>query len=279
MPKIKIFTAKNVQRYGFTDGEIDELNAEWERKASGLGLEEHLPEYWQQAKRHMSEKLEGRVAESREESENKQLDGEPIELPSLEVNLDDFDIAGENEITAVDLSDEETEVEFLSDELSELESIPVDDLELEVIPEGQTVSIEEMTGEEKPAEKFATAEEPELQDEEAIQELTIPVEEKAEEDKSVEVFAAVVEPEIEVEEAVQEQTIAAEEMEEEIAAEEKIVSAEEPELESADTVRIPETAMEEPVRESVAEEDLAPVEEEKKESFFAKIIARLKKIF
>jgi hypothetical protein len=152
MTKIKIFTAKNVQRYGFTDGEIDELNAEWERKASELGLEEHHPEYWQEAKQHMREKLEGRVAASGEESGNKQLDGEPIELPSLDVNLDDFDIAGENEITAVDLSDEETEVEFLSDELTELESIPVDDLELEVIPEGQTVSLEEMAEEEKTAE-------------------------------------------------------------------------------------------------------------------------------
>lgn len=67
MLKTRIFTAKNVQRYGFTAGEIDELNAEWERKAAGLGLDQHLPEYWQEAKRHMSEKLDGRVAESVEE--------------------------------------------------------------------------------------------------------------------------------------------------------------------------------------------------------------------
>jgi hypothetical protein len=84
---------------------------------------------------------------------------------------------------------------------------------------------------------------------------------------------------LEEEETAQEQTIAAEERAEEIAAEEKIVSAEEPELESADRVGMPETAAEDSTREAVAEEELAPGEEQKKESFFGKIIARLKRMF
>lgn len=256
MPKIKIFSEKNVQKYGFTGKEIDELNAEWERKAAELDLEEHLPEYWQEAKRHMSEKLEGRVAESSGESGNKQLDGEPAELPSLDVNLDDFDIAGENEITAVDLSDEEIDAEFLSDELSGLESISFDDLEPEVIPEGQTVSFAEMT------EESAAVEGLEFEEEEAVEETAI-----AEE------------PELEVEEAALEKTIADEGRAEEIAVEEKIVPVDKPELQSVDAAQKPETVAEESAREVIAEEEVAPVEEQKKESFFAKIIGHLKRIF
>ncbi|MEW6288951.1 MAG: hypothetical protein AB1545_03745 [Thermodesulfobacteriota bacterium] len=307
MPKIKIFTAKNVQQYGFTAGEIDALNAEWELQASELGLEEHLPEYWQQAKRHMSEKLAGRVAGCPAEGENKQLDGAPVELPSLDVDLADFDIAGASEITAVDLSDEELEVEFLADELSGLESIPGDDLELEIIPEWQTVSLGEM------AEESAAVEELELEEKEAAQELTLAAEEMAEEDKSAEEFAAVAEPEIEVEEAAPELTLAGEEMAvegkqaeepaiaaepelekeeavpeppvaveewiEEMAAGEKIVPVAEPELEPVDTAALPETAVEEAVRAAIAEEGPAPFAEQKKESFFGKIIARLKRMF
>lgn len=308
MPKIKIFTAKNVQQYGFTAGEIDALNAEWELKASELALEEHLPEYWRQAKRHMSEKLAGRVAAGGPaEGENKQLDGAPVELPSLDVDLADFDIAGESDITAVDLSDEELDVEFLADELSGLESIPGDDLELEIIPEWQTVSLGEM------AEESAAVEELELEEEEAAQELTLAAEEMAEEDKPAEEFAAVVEPEIEAEEAAPELTLAGEERAEaeetagepaavgaleaekeeaapeppvaveewieEMAAGEKIVPVAEPELGPADTAALPETAVAEPVRAAIAEEEPAPFAGQKKESFFGKIIARLKRMF
>ena len=307
MPKIKIFTAKNVQQYGFTAREIDALNAEWELKASELGLEEHLPEYWRQAKRHMSEKLAGRVAAgSPAEGENKQLDGAPVELPSLDVDLADFDIAGEDEITAVDLPDEELEVEFLADELSGLESISGDDLELEIIPEWQTVSLGEMAEESAAVEELAF-------EEDAAQELTLAAEKMAEEDKPAEEFAAVVEPEIEVEEAAPELTLAAEERAEaeetawepaavealeaekeeaapeppvaveewieEMAAGEKIVPVAEPEFEPADTAALPETAVAEPVRAAIAEEEPALFAGQKKESFFGKIIARLKRMF
>ena len=260
MLKIKVFTAKNVQRYGLTDGEIEELNAEWERKASGLGLDQHLPEYWQEAKRHMSEKLEGRVAVSIEQSGNKQLDGEPIDLPSLDVNLDDFDIADENEITAAALSEGETLVEVVPEELPELESISVDELELEVVPAGQVIAAAERAEDKEPAAVVATGELTSEQAE-AAQKLTIPPAERAEAQ----------------------------------AAEERIVPSAEPELQAEDTARQPEIAAEEPVREAAAEEGSAPVagagfmsapqdrggkeEEQQKESFFGKIISSLQKLF
>ncbi|MBU0965229.1 MAG: hypothetical protein KKA54_02500 [Proteobacteria bacterium] len=256
MLKIKIFTAKNVQQYGFTDREIDGLNAEWELKASELGLEEHLPEYWQEAKRHMNEKLAGRVAESGEESVSNQPDAEPIELPSLDVSLDDFAMSGEDEITVVDLSDEEFEVEFLSDDIAELESIPGDDLEFEVISEEleskvaeavheQEVAAEEITQEEEAADEPVTVEVLELEEEEAAPEQGITVEEMAEEEEPAEEFVTAEEPELEEEEAFQEQTAAVEKSADEIAA----------------------------------EEEFAPVEEEKKKSFFTKIFSRLKSMF
>ncbi|MCK9296198.1 MAG: hypothetical protein M0P70_14070 [Desulfobulbaceae bacterium] len=339
MPKIKIFTAKNVQQYGFTAREIEALNAEWELKAAGLGLEEHLPEYWQEAKRHMNEKLAGRVAESPAEGESQQLDGAPVELPSLDVSLDDFDMGEEEEITAVDLPDEEFEVEFLSDEFSELEPIAGDELALEIIPEEQpvalaemaeeaaalegleweeeeaaaelTITVEELIQEEEPAEEPAIAQEPEPQEEAASEQgigvaemageeepaleqpataaetqleleevvygQTVAVEEKAEEEKPAEEPAAAQEPEPQ-EEAAPEQGIAVAAMAEKIA-EEKIVSAAEPEFAPADTVGLPETAVEELAQEEVAEEELAPIAERKRESFFEKMMARLKKIF
>ncbi len=245
MPKIKIFTAKNVQQYGFTDREIEALNAEWELKASELGLEEHLPEYWQEAKRHMNEKLAGRVAESDEQSGPGQPDAEPIELPSLDVSLDDFDMGEEEEITAVDLPDEEFEVEFLSDELSELEPIAGDELELEIIPEEQTVALAEM------AEESAALEGLEWEEEEAAAELTITVEELIQEEEPAEEPAVDEEPEPQVEEAAPEQGIAVEEMAEE----------EEPVLEQPATAAETELELEEVVYEQTVAVEEKPAEE------------------
>ncbi|MCB2181579.1 MAG: hypothetical protein KQH63_06120 [Desulfobulbaceae bacterium] len=217
MPKIKIFNPNNVQQYGFTVEEIEALNAEWEQKASELGLEEHLPEYWQEAKRHVSEKLDGMVAESPDELELSQPDGEAIELPSLDVDLDDLDIAGEDEITAAALSDEEIAGEEAFEELPELESISADDLELEVSPEEPEKAAEQEM-EEKAAQEGTvapddvtdlqladTAPEPEAAAEESVEEEipeqeTVPVEEP---EKAAE-------QEME-EEAAQEETIAPDE--------------------------------------------------------------------
>lgn len=307
MPKIKIFSEKHVQQYGFTGGEIAALNAEWERKAAGLGLEEHLPEYWQEAKRHVSDKLAGRVAGSPAQSENNPLDGEPVELPSLDVNLDDFDIAGEDELPAVDLSDEELEVEFLSDDLAGLEPIAVDELELEVIPAGETVSFGEM------AEEPVTVEGLTFAEEEAASELMITLEETAEEGKTSEESAPAEEPEFAEEEAAPEMAVAGEEWAaaeetaegpgaaEELAAEkeegvagpavaaqemaveekqaEEPAPAEEPELEKEEAVQGQAIAGEERAEEIAAEEEPAPVAEQQKESFFRKIVARLKRMF
>jgi hypothetical protein len=129
MQKIRIFTAKNTQGYGLTDGEIEALNAEWESKAAGLGLAQHLPEYWQEAKRHVSEKLAGRAASGMVESGGPLPDDDAAELPALDVNLDDFDMGAASDPTAVALSGAESPAEFLSAELPELETISMEELE------------------------------------------------------------------------------------------------------------------------------------------------------
>jgi hypothetical protein len=259
MLKIKVFTAKNVQQYGLSDGEIEELNAEWERKASGLGLDQHLPEYWQEAKRHMEEKLEGRVVETIEES-GKPLDGEPIELPSLDVNLDDFDIAAGPEITAAAFSDGETLAEVVPEELPDLESISIEELEPEAFSAGQVIQVAERVEDLEQAAVAAATGEAATEQAEAAEMLTTPVAEMADAG----------------------------------AAGEKIIPGAEPELQAEDAAQQPEIAAEKPVH--VYEEgDVGPAagadfmsvpqgqdgkqEGRKKESFFAKMIARLKKSF
>ncbi|MEW6517997.1 MAG: hypothetical protein AB1461_01155 [Thermodesulfobacteriota bacterium] len=283
MPRIKIFTAKNVQQYGFTDREIDGLNAEWEQKAAGLGLEEHFPEYWQEAKRHLDEKLAGRVVERAKESGHRQQEGEAVELPSLDVSLDDFDLGGEEEIPAVDLADEEIEVEFLAEDLALLEPIAVDELELEApaavaeqeLAEQETVQEQAPAAEEVAAEtEPAAAAKLEIVEEEAAQEQAAAVEEWAvEEEPAEELPAAAVEPEIVAEEAIQEQAAAVAEVSvEKEAAEEPAAAAEpEPAGEEAAPELVP--APEEPAEEA------APLAEQKKGSFLGKIMAGLKKIF
>ena len=260
MLKIRVFTAKNVQRYGFTDGEIDELNAEWERKASGLGLDQHLPEYWQGAKRHMNEKLEGRGVETIEESGNKPLDGEQIELPSLDVNLDDFNIADGPEITAAALSDGETLAEVVPEELPDLESIFVEELEPEAFSAEQVIQVAERVEDQEQAAVAAATGEAATEQAEAAEMLATPVAEMAEARD----------------------------------AEEKFIPGAEPELQAGDAALQPEIAAEEPVQ-VYDEGDVGPAagadfmsvpqgqdgkqEMQKKESFFAKMIARLKKSF
>jgi hypothetical protein len=282
MPKIKIFTAKNVRQYGFTDREIEALNAEWELKAADLGLEEHLPEYWQEAKRHMNEKLAGRVAVVAEQNGPSQPDGgETAELPSLDVSLDDFDLDGEEELAVVDLPDEDFEVEFLADEPAELEAIVGDNLELEVIPEEQMVSFEELAVEETAEEEPGAVAELELAEEEAIHEQAVAVEEMIEEEQPVEQPAAAAEWEFEEDEAFHEAVAVEEMVEEQHPAEEPAEeepAEEETELAAGETVQGP-CAFGENAREIAAEEEPAPVAEQTKSSFFGKIMAGLKKMF
>ncbi|MFH1217356.1 MAG: hypothetical protein V1706_12715 [Pseudomonadota bacterium] len=117
MAKIKIFTIGNVRRYGFTDEEIDTLNVEWEARATGLGLAEHMPEYWQEAKLHMNQILEGRVVADVHGGFDALPDEGQADLPSLDVDIDDLTVF------------EEIPEEVVLEEIVDLESIDVAGLE------------------------------------------------------------------------------------------------------------------------------------------------------
>lgn len=146
MGKIKIFTSDNVGRFGFNTAEIEALNSEWEQKASRLGLEEHHPEYWQEARRHMDEKVGGRTPVTAGETEANEANSqeELADLPALEVDLDEDDLGqGGEEALFDDIEvgdiEEDFEVAGQEDDGSlTLAEISMDDLEEPELGAGQT---------------------------------------------------------------------------------------------------------------------------------------------
>ncbi len=151
MAKTKIFTPANMLKYGFTDQEITQLNAEWEQKAARLRLEEHLPEYWQEAKQHMSEIISGRNVEQIEMAEIHAGDTGQVELPSLDIDLNEFSL------------------------LKEADNVEQDEIILEELPDIEDIFDEEITFEETPEEvpaepEIIEIEKPPAPAEEAVQE-------------------------------------------------------------------------------------------------------------
>ncbi len=241
MAKTQIFTAKNVECYGLTGREIDALNAEWQSRASELGLEEHVPEYWQQARRHMEAKLAGfSPAKPEELGPGSELDGEPLALPSLDVNLDDFDIAGHAETGAGDAPEE----------LPELEPLFLDELELDDFSEEQVSSVEEG-----------------------------PVEVPAVEEKTAEKDGEAAVSQLEMEETAEEQAMFPEERVDEKDVEEETASIETSDLQTVASAPPVDPAAQESEEEFPAGKKTVLVEEHAEKSFFARIIARLRKLF
>ncbi|MBI5556816.1 MAG: hypothetical protein HY885_04200 [Deltaproteobacteria bacterium] len=186
MAKIKIYTPNNVKQYGLTASEINGLNSQWEARAAELGLEEHQPEYWQAAKRHMSEKLAGRDPLHAAADDELRAEEELAALPSLDFDLDDFNLAADSGLAP---ADELVDAAAVLEEIPELESIDMEALGLEEAAEEEIIAadeivLEEITGLEQLDQDQAGSEEsleaPEfLVDEMVVQEFQIAgVEEK-----------------------------------------------------------------------------------------------------
>ncbi|OKY75529.1 MAG: hypothetical protein BM485_07270 [Desulfobulbaceae bacterium DB1] len=250
MVKIKIFTANNVQGYGFSDEEIAALNAEWEQKATELGLAEHMPEYWREAKQHVGQIVEARGVTCHEGGAETSLDEGLTDLPSLDVELDDFSA---NE-AAADIT--------VPEEAVELESIDIDEL----------LDVEEDVAEELLPDLTPFAEIPEEVPEQGLAAMeespVVPlgqegIVEVVEETAVVEISSAAAKEDVVPEVPLAEPLAGEEVAEVRAAAEEKEAVAEKAVL-----------------KEEAGEERAIGEEREAREqSFFGGIFSRLKKIF
>lgn len=140
MPMIRIFSEKHMQQYGLTSDELDRLNAEWQEKAKLQGLEEHMPEYWQQARLHAESVFAGRLGQGPANLSGAPPVDEPVDLPSLDVDIHDLTGADAGaELVAIDLGD-------IEEAPAEPDVFPDLTISLEESGVGQeaTVALEEM---------------------------------------------------------------------------------------------------------------------------------------
>ncbi len=148
MSMIRIFSEKHMQQYGLTSDELDRLNAEWQEKAKMQGLEEHMPEYWQQARLHADSVFAGRVLEGAADLSGAPPVDEPVDLPALDVDI--HDLTGPDPGGGVEV---DAGAELVAIDLGDIEEMPA---EMDLFPE-LAIFLEDAAGRE-PEESAAVEE-------------------------------------------------------------------------------------------------------------------------
>ncbi|MFZ5758950.1 MAG: hypothetical protein ACOY32_04860 [Thermodesulfobacteriota bacterium] len=235
MSMIRIFSEKHMQQYGLTSDELDRLNAEWQEKAKMQGLEEHMPEYWQQARLHADSVFAGRVLEGAADLSGAPPVDEPVDLPALDVDI--HDLTGTDRGGGVEV---DAGAELVAIDLGDLEEMPA---EMELFPE-LAITLEEGAGEE-PEESAAV--------EEAVSLMV-------ETTSSVSAPPVVMSEAEEIAIGAQEEMAAAEEVDRMVTGDQPVMEGEEPEVREISGAAV--EAEEVPARPTVMSAPAPPVESE-----------------